>query len=108
MMFGNIMYLRPGNLWKSFRVLKMHVDNVDGYAKNSYEDSLVRSIPISSAAPSLLLRRSFDFAASYRAWQNILAAAFVANFDIFLSFYKLYNQVMVIKLCTLYRYPEPC
>ena len=26
MMFGNIMYLRPGNLWKSFRVLKMHVD----------------------------------------------------------------------------------
>ena len=39
MMFGNIMYLRPGNLWKSFRVLKMHVDNVDGYAKNSYEDT---------------------------------------------------------------------
>lgn len=28
-----------GNLWKSFRVLKMHVDNVDGYAKNSYEDT---------------------------------------------------------------------
>ena len=39
MMFGNAMYLRPGNLWKSFRVLKMHVDNVDGYAKNSYEDT---------------------------------------------------------------------
>ena len=39
MMFGNVMYLRPGNLWKSFRVLKMHVDNVDGYAKNSYEDT---------------------------------------------------------------------
>lgn len=39
MMFGNAMYLRPGNLWKNFRVLKMHVDNVDGYAKNSYEDT---------------------------------------------------------------------
>lgn len=39
MMFGNAMYLRPGNLWKNFQVLKMHVDNVDGYAKNSYEDT---------------------------------------------------------------------
>ena len=33
MMFGNMMYLRPGNLWKNFRVLKMHSDNVDGYMK---------------------------------------------------------------------------
>ena len=38
-MFGNMMYLRPGNLWKNFRVLKMHSDNVDGYMKNSYEDT---------------------------------------------------------------------
>ena len=40
MMFGNMMYLRPGNLWKNFRVLKMHSDNVDGYMKNSYEDNV--------------------------------------------------------------------
>lgn len=38
-MFGNTMYLRPGNLWKSFRVFIMHADNVDGYATNSYQDS---------------------------------------------------------------------
>lgn len=39
MMFGNAMYLRPGNLWKNFKVLKMHADNVDGYTKTSYEDT---------------------------------------------------------------------
>ena len=46
MMFGNTMYLRPGNLWKDFRVLKMHADNVDGYMQNSYVDTgtLVKGI----------------------------------------------------------------
>ena len=39
MMFGNTMYLRPGNLWKNFNVLRMHSDNVDGYLKNSYKDT---------------------------------------------------------------------
>lgn len=39
MMFGNMIYLRPGNLWKNFKVLKMHANNIDGYATNSYKDT---------------------------------------------------------------------
>lgn len=38
-MFGNFFYLRPGNLWKEFRVLQMKSDNVSGYLTNSYKPS---------------------------------------------------------------------
>lgn len=37
MMFGNFFYLRPGNFWKEFRVLRMQSDNVSGYLTNSYK-----------------------------------------------------------------------
>lgn len=39
MMFGNVMNLRPGNLWKDFRILEMKSENVSGYLKNGYADT---------------------------------------------------------------------
>ncbi len=37
-LFGG-MYLRPGNLWKSFRIKRHKVVNQNGYPTESYEDS---------------------------------------------------------------------
>ncbi len=37
-LFGG-MYLRPGNLWKSFRIKRHKVVNQNGYYKESYEDT---------------------------------------------------------------------
>ena len=37
-MFGG-MYLRPGNLWKIFKVRKLVTKNVNGYKKDTYVDA---------------------------------------------------------------------
>ena len=36
--FGT-MYLRPGNLWKSFRIKRQKTANVNGHSVESYEDT---------------------------------------------------------------------